>query len=126
MSLSDRPRWTEEKALACDMATKQDILDIQKMIEEADGYVFTADYFAEVCNGNRLLHLANDVGLKIINLNVLSGRERSKAAGFTEAESKRLFVRCGAKVYQDKAKNNVWVISYEEQIETLINARAQH
>ena len=126
MSLSDRPRWTEEKAVACDMATKQDVLDVQKMIEEADGYVFTADYFAEVCNGNRLLHLANDVGLKVINLNVLSGRDRSKAAGFTEAESKRLFVRCGAKVYQDKAKNNVWVISYEEQIETLVNARARN
>ena len=37
--LSDRPRWTQEKALACDMATKQDVLDVQQMIEEADGYV---------------------------------------------------------------------------------------
>ena len=37
--LSDRPRWTDEKALACDMATKQDVLDVMKMIEEADGFI---------------------------------------------------------------------------------------
>ena len=101
MSLSDRPRWTQEKALACDMATKQDVLDIQQMIEEADGCVFTADYFKTACNGNRLLHIASDVGLKVVNLNALSGKARSKAAGFTEAECKRLFVPIGAVVFQD-------------------------
>ena len=35
MNLSDRPRWTDEKALACDMATKQDVLDVLKLVEQA-------------------------------------------------------------------------------------------
>lgn len=109
MSLSDRPRWTQEKALACDMATKQDVLDVQQMIEEADGYVFTADYFKGVCSGNRLMHIVAEVGLKIVNLNVIAGLSRCKAQGFTEAECKRLFVPFNVRVFRDNDSNNAWV-----------------
>ena len=38
MNLSDRPRWTDEKALACDMATKQDVLDVLQVIEESTAW----------------------------------------------------------------------------------------
>ena len=109
MSLSDRPLWTQEKALACDMATKQDVLDVQQMIEEADGYVFTADYFKGVCSGNRLMHIVAEVGLKIVNLNVVAGLSRCKAQGFTEAECKRLFVPLNVRVFRDNDSNNAWV-----------------
>ena len=125
MSLSDRPRWTQEKALACDMATKQDVLDIQQMIEEADGCVFTADYFKTACNGNRLLHIASDVGLKVVNLNALSGKARSKAAGFTEAECKRLFVPIGAVVFQDPQAKNGWAVRFGDHYYPLHKARAE-
>jgi hypothetical protein len=112
MSLSDRPRWTAEKALACDMATKQDVLDVQRLIENTPNttQVFTADYFADICNGNRLMHIASEVGLKIVNLNTLSGGSRCKADGFTEAECKRLFIRSEGNVFRDPALNNSWVV----------------
>ena len=124
MSLSDRPRWTEEKAMACDMATKQDVLDVQKMVEEADGIVFTAHYFAEVCNGNRLMHILDTVGLRVVNLNLISGRSRSKAQGFSEAECKRLFVVKDAKVFQDADDQNAWKISLGDFTRSLKDARA--
>jgi hypothetical protein len=125
MSLSDRPRWTEEKKMACDMATKQDVLDVQKMVEEADGIVFTADYFKDVCNGNRLLHIASDVGLKVANLNVLSGKTRAKASGFTEAECKRLFLPVDVSIYQDCQKQNAWMVRCGDCTYTLEEARAK-
>lgn len=112
MNLSDRPRWTDEKALACDMATKQDVLDVQKLVEQANGYVFTADYFKEVCNPNRLFHIAHEVGLKVVNLNTLSGKSRSCATGFSEAECKRLFVVADAEVFQDPQQQNKWLLRY--------------
>ena len=124
MSLSDRPLWTQEKALACDMATKQDVLDVQKMIEEADGIVVTAHYFGEVCNGNRLMHVLDAVGLKVVNLNFISGRTRSKAQGFTEAECKRLFVLKDARVFQDADDQNTWKISLGDFSQSLKDARA--
>ena len=110
MNLSDRPRWTEEKAVACDMATKQDVLDVQKLVEEADGIVFTADYFSDACNGNRLMHIVSDVGLKLVNLNTISGSSRCKAYGFTEAECKRLYVPRNASILRDPELNNSWVV----------------
>ena len=122
--MSDRPRHTEEKALACGMAIKQDVLDVQKLIEEADGCVFTADYFVDVCNGNRLLHIANDVGLKVVNLNVLSGKARSKAKGFTEAECKRLFVCVDSTVFQDSQAQNAWAVRHCGCTYLLEDARA--
>ena len=125
MSLSDRPRWTEEKKMACDMATKQDVLDVQKMVEEADGYVFTADYFKDVCSGNRLLHMAGNAGLKVINLNLISGKNRSKAQGFTEAECKRLFMIEDAEVFQDADDQNSWKVRYGDSVLTLRDARAK-
>ena len=124
MSLSDRPRWTQEKAAACDMATKQDVLDVQRMIEEAEGCVFTADYFKDVCSGNRLMHIASEVGLKVVNLNVPSGRDRSKAYGFTEAECKRLFLPAGAVVSRDSAANNQWSLIVAGEKISLKEARA--
>ena len=126
MSLSDRPRGTQEKALACDMATKQDVLDVQQLVENAANAapVFTADYFADICNGNRLMHIASEVGLKVVNLNNISGNARSKANGFTEAECKRLFVRPDAKIYCDPDLNNSWVIEYEEVKQPLSLAKA--
>ena len=124
MSLSDRPRWTQEKALACDMATKQDVLDVMRMVENADGCVFTADYFDRVCNGNRLMHIVGEVGLKIENLNVIGGKSRCKADGFTEAECRRLFVRRDAMVYQDAQKQNAWMIRYGDFTYTLKEAKA--
>ncbi len=125
MDLSDRPRWTDEKALACDMATKQDVLDVQKLVEQADGYVFTADYFAEVCNPNRLFHIAHEVGLKVVNLNTLSGKSRSCATGFTEAECKRLFVAADAEVMQDPHQQNAWQLRYGHSVCSLAYARAK-
>ncbi len=124
MGLSDRPRWTEEKAMACDMATKQDVLDVQQMIEEANGCVFTADYFKDVCSGNRLLHIANDVGLKVVNLTTISGKARAKAKGFTEAECKRLFVRSEVKLFQDAQSNNSWVAMWSNRLQPLADVRA--
>ena len=112
MNLSDRPRWTDEKALACDMATKQDVLDVMKMIEEADGFVFTPGYFKAVCNGNRLLHLAAEVGLKLVDLSVIAEKPRAQTAGFTAAECKRLLVPVDAEVFQDANKGNAWVIAW--------------
>ena len=125
MNLSDRPRWTDEKALACDMATKQDVLDVLKLVEQANGYVFTADYFKEVCNPNRLFHIAHEVGLKVINLNVLSGKYRSCATGFTEAECRRLFVVVDAAVFQDPQQQNQWRLQHGDQICSLAHARAR-
>ena len=125
MSLSDRPRWTEEKAFACDMATKQDVLDVQKMVEEADGFVFTADYFEKTCNGNRLMHILNTVGLRVVNLNLISGGSRSKAQGFSEAECKRLFVVKDADVFQDSHDQNSWKITHGDFTMTLSDARAK-
>ena len=125
MSLSDRPRLTEEKALACDMATKQDVLDVQKMVEEADGFVFTADYFEKVCSGNRLMHILDAVGLRVVNLNLISGRSRSKAQGFSEAECKRLFVVKGADIFQDAHDQNSWKITHGDFTITLNDARAK-
>ena len=125
MNLSDRPRWTDEKALACDMATKQDVLDVQKLVEQAKGYVFTADYFKEVCNPNRLFHIAHEVGLKVINLNTLSGKSRSCATGFTEAECKRLFVVADAEVFQDPQQKNAWLLRHGDSVCSLDYARAR-
>ena len=123
MNLSDRPRWTDEKALACDMATKQDVLDVQKLVEQANGYVFTADYFKEVCNPNRLFHIAHEVGLRVVNLNTLSGKSRACATGFSEAECKRLFVAADAEVYQDSRQQNRWMLRYDGLVSPLERAR---
>ena len=123
MNLSDRPRWTDEKALACDMATKQDVLDVQKLVEQANGYVFTADYFAEVCNPNRLFHIAGEVGLRVVNLNTLSGKSRACATGFSEAECKRLFVAADAEVFQDSRQQNRWMLRYDGLVSPLERAR---
>jgi hypothetical protein len=125
MNLSDRPRWTDEKALACDMATKQDVLDVQMLVEEAKGYVFTADYFKEVCNPNRLFHIAHEVGLKVINLNTLSGKSRSCATGFSEAECKRLFVVSEAEVFQDPQQQNKWLLRHDSATCPLDYARVR-
>ena len=125
MGLSDRPRWTQEKALACDMATKQDVLDVQKMVEEADGTIFTADFFERTCNGNRLMHILDEVGLKVVNLNLISGRHRSKAHGFSEAECKRLFVVKDAEVFQDSNAQNAWKINHGDVTLNLKGARAK-
>ena len=70
----------------------QDVLDVQKLVEQANGYLFTADYFAEVCNPNRLFHIAGEAGLRVVNLNTLSGKSRARATGFSEAECKRLSI----------------------------------
>lgn len=121
MSLSDRPRWTEEKALACDMATKQDVLDVMKMVEEADGFVFTPNHFKAVCSANRIVHIAGEVGLKCVDLNAIAGRSRCKARGFTEAESRRLLVPAGARVFQDNEKNNAWTIDFDGKSGFLID-----
>ena len=125
MNLSDRPRWTDEKALACDMATKQDVLDVQKLVEQANGYVFTADYFAEVCNPNRLFHIAGEAGLRVVNLNTLSGKSRACATGFSEAECKRLFVVSDAQVFQDAKNHNSWQLQLGESLCSLEYARAK-
>jgi hypothetical protein len=114
IAISDRPRWTEEKSLACDTATKQDVLDVQRLIENASNAVqiFTADYFTDVCNGNRLMHIAKEVGLKVVNLNTISGSSRCKAYGFTEAECKRLFIPLEAQIRRAPNLKNRWVIEY--------------
>lgn len=87
---------------------------------------FTADYFGDVCNGNRLLHIASDVGLRVINLNALSGKARSKAAGFSEAECKRLFVPAESQVYQCSTRHNAWLIRWGGSTDLLVNAKARH
>jgi hypothetical protein len=125
INLSDRPRWTDEKALACDMATKQDVLDVQMLVEEAKGYVFTADYLKEVCNPNRLFHIAHEVGLRVINLNTLSGKSRSCATGFSEAECKRLFVVSEAEIFQDPQQQYKWQIRHNHLACSLDHARAR-
>ena len=109
MSLSDRPRHTDEKILACGMALKQDVLDVMKMIEDADGEVFTPAYFASVCSGNRLMHIASDVGLQCVDLNQLSGRTRSKAKGFSESECRRLLIPNNAQITRDAGAHNTWI-----------------
>ena len=107
------------------MATKQDVLDVQKLVEQANGCVFTADYFAEVCNPNRLFHIAHEAGLKVVNLNTLSGKSRSSATGFSEAECKRLFVVSDAHVFQDAKNHNAWHLQREDSIYSLEYARAK-
>ena len=84
MGLSDRPDATDEKTLACGMALKQDVLDVMKMIEDADGESSHLRVL-HLCSGNRLMHIASDVGLRCVDLNRLSGRTRSKAKGFSES-----------------------------------------
>jgi hypothetical protein len=116
MNLSDRPRWTDEKALACDMATKQDVLDVLQVIEQSDGLVFTPADFKHVCGGNRLLHIAAQVGLKCVDLNAIGPGSRCKAKGFTEAECKRLLIPIDAEIFQDGADHNAWKLLLQEKV----------
>jgi hypothetical protein len=107
------------------MATKQDVLDVQRLVERANGYVFTADYFKEVCNPNRLFHVAGDAGLRVVNLNTLSGKSRACATGFSEAECKRLFVVAEAEVFQDPHQQNAWLLRHGDLVCPLAYARGE-
>lgn len=110
MTRGDRPPMTPEKAQACDLATKQDVLDVQHLIEAANGWVFTPNCFKDVCNGNRLAHIAPQVGLKMVNLCTLTGG-RVSVRGITEAQAKRLFLIDGAEIYKDVDDKNKWKIT---------------
>ena len=59
-----------------------------------------------------MLHLAAEVGLKLVDLSVIAEKPRAQTAGFTAAECKRLLVPVDAEVFQDANKGNAWVIAW--------------
>ena len=98
MTLAGRPLMTLEKERALDLATHQDILDVQDRIQELDRIVYLPEDFIKRAHAlvkpTRLPHILDDVGLVAVdlNLNKISGSARSQAKGFIEAQSKRILV----------------------------------
>lgn len=110
--LSDRPLMTPEKQQAMGVATSEAVLILAGEIEAAlqnEGCVFRPLLFNKDYR-NRMPHICTQVGLKAVDLNSISGRERTKATGFTEAECRRLYVPEDAEVFQNKAHSNAWWI----------------
>lgn len=112
ISLSDRPMMTPEKQAACGLATPEEILVLRNKIEHLQslkGCVFTPAFFQHE-QKNRMPHIHKKVGLKQVNLCDISGKSRTQAQGFTEAECKRLYVPEDAEVFQNTHERNAWWI----------------
>ena len=72
MTLAGRPPMTPEKEKALDLATHQDILDVQHRIQELDQIVFLPEDFTQgtrLVKPARLQHILDDVGLEAVDLN---------------------------------------------------------
>lgn len=111
LTQGDRPPMTDEKRTACDIATKQDLLDVMTFIENNPNvWVFLPSDFRDICSADRLMHIAPQVGLKLTNLS--ADGKRSKTKCLTEAECKRLYILEGAICYKDTSDNNRWKIEY--------------
>ena len=127
MTLAGRPPMTPEKERALDLATHQDILDVQHRIQELDQVVFLPEDFTKgsdaLVKPARLQHILDDVGLEAVDLNKISGSSRSQAKGFTEAQSKRILILKGAEVFQDPGDHNAWKVKFGSGMWTLDDAR---
>lgn len=126
MRLSDRPPITPEKEAACDLATKQDVLDVQQLVEESDAWVFTTAAFERICNGNRLMHIAEQCGLERVNLAEQEGKRVSIKGHLTEAEAKRLYVVTGSVLFKDSRDNNSWKVRYGDEVHLLTDKLAKN
>ena len=118
VSLSDRPMMTAEKQLAMGIATSDDIHVVSAKIEQFldpekkdknKGCVFTPSLFADG-PGNKMVHIAPKVGLQVVDLNAISGKQRTKTTGFTASECKRLYVPKDAEIFQNAAEKNAYWI----------------
>ena len=78
-------------------------------LESLKGCVFTPAFFQHR-HKNRMPHIYKEVGLKQVNLCDISGKSRTQAQGFTEAECKRLYVPEDAEVFQYAHERNAWWI----------------
>lgn len=127
MTLAGRPPMTQEKEKALDLALHQDILDVQNRIEQWDQIVYLPEDFTKGADAlvkpMRLQHILGEVGLEAVDLNKISGSSRSKAKGFTEAQSKRILILKGAEVFQDAADHNAWKVKFGDRKWTLDDAR---
>jgi hypothetical protein len=116
VKLSDRPLMTPEKQSACGISIKDDVLilanDIEAVLKAGYACVFTPAYFSKNY-GNRLQHVAHEVGLKAVDLNVISGNTKTRASGFTASECRRFYVPEDAVVFQNPAHKNAWWITSE-------------
>ena len=116
VKLSDRPLMTPEKQGACGISIKDDVLILANNMEAVlkAGYacVFTPAYFSKDY-GNRLQHVAHEVGLKAVDLNDISGNTKTRASGFTASECRRFYVPEDAVVFQNTAHKNAWWITSE-------------
>ena len=116
VKLSDRPLMTPEKQGACGISIKDDVLilasNIEAVLKAGHVCVFTPEYFSKDY-GNRLQHVAHEVGLKAVDLNVISGTTRTRATQFSAAECKRLYVPEDAEVFINTSRKNAWWITSE-------------
>ena len=116
VKLSDRPLMTPEKQGACGISIKDDVLilasNIEAVLKAGHVCVFTPEYFSKDY-GNRLQHVAHQVGLKAVDLNVISNTTRARATQFSAAECKRLYVPEDAEVFINTSRKNAWWITSE-------------
>ena len=59
------------------------------------------------------MHICDQVGLKVVDLNAISGKQRTKTNGYSTSECKRLYVPTDAVVYQNAGEKNAYWIRSE-------------
>lgn len=113
MAIGDRPPETDEKRLAMGLATKADIIEVESFLEaHEDKIIFLPKHFKELIDENRMTHIANEVGLNVIDLRELSPGKSAKLSCYSLAQCKRLLVRKGYTLFKDNHHYQGWAIKH--------------
>lgn len=115
MKIGDRPPMTDEKKLAMGMATKNDVIDVESFLEKNnEKLIFLPGHFKELIDTNRIVHIADEVGLYVLDLRDIAKGKSAQLSCYTQAECKKLLVRKGYELFKDSHHYQTWAIRHKD------------
>ena len=115
MKIGDRPPITEEKRLAMGMATKNDVIEVESFLEKNnEKLIFLPSHFKELIDANRIVHIADEVGLYVLDLRDIAQGKSAQLSCYTQAECKKLLVRKGYELFKDRQHFQTWAIRHKD------------